>query len=241
MFDFKQGGDFLKKFLFVLKNCPFFAGMTEEEILSILKCVDAKVYCKENQEYVLRAGDSTSAMGLVLKGSVLVIQEDLWGHRNIMAKIEEGDFFAEPYAATPGSVLNVNVVACGHCELMMLNINRLLSVCPTVCQHHNKLIRNLVAVLAGKVLLFNEKITHMSKRTTREKLLSYLSSESIRQGKLFFDIPYDRQQLADYLCVERAAMSAELSKLQKEGLLNTKRNHFELYGPVSNETDSSFL
>ena len=83
-------------------------------------------------------------------------------------------------------------------------------------------------MLAGKVLLFNEKITHMSKRTTREKLLSYLSSESIRQGKLSFDIPYDRQQLADYLCVERAAMSAELSKLQKEGLLNTKRNHFEL-------------
>ena len=86
----------------------------------------------------------------------------------------------------------------------------------------------MVAVLAGRVLLFNEKITHMSKRTTREKLLSYLSSESIKQGKLSFDIPYDRQQLADYLCVERAAMSVELSKLQKEGLLKTKRNHFEL-------------
>ncbi len=168
-------------------------------------------------------------MGLVLKGSVLVIQEDLWGHRNIMSKIEEGDFFAEPYAATPGSVLNINVITCSHCEIMMLNISRLLSVCPTACEHHNKLIRNLVAVLAGRVLLFNEKITHMSKRTTRDKLLSYLSSEgSIKQGKLSFDIPYDRQQLADYLCVERAAMSVELSKLQEEGLLKTKRNHFEL-------------
>ena len=172
-------------------------------------------------------------MGLVLKGSVLVVQEDLWGHRNIMSKIEEGDFFAEPYAATPGSVLNINVITCSHCEIMMLNISRLLSVCPTACEHHNKLIRNLVAVLAGRVLLFNEKITHMSKRTTRDKLLSYLSSESIKQGKLSFDIPYDRQQLADYLCVERAAMSVELSKLQKEGLLKTRRNHFELYEAIS--------
>ena len=83
-------------------------------------------------------------------------------------------------------------------------------------------------MLSQKLLLFNDKITHMSKRTTREKLLSYLSSESIRQGRLSFDIPYDRQQLADFLCVERAAMSVELSKLQKEGLIQTHRNHFEI-------------
>lgn len=145
-----------------------------------------------------------------------------------MSKIEAGGFFAEPYAATPGSVLNISVVTVAPSETLMLNINRLLTVCPTACTHHNRLIRNLVSVLAEKVLQFNEKITHMSKRTTREKLLSYLSSESIRQGSLSFDIPYDRQQLADYLCVERAVMSAELSKLQKEGLLTTRKNHFEL-------------
>lgn len=110
----------------------------------------------------------------------------------------------------------------------MLNIKRLLIACPTACDHHQKLIRNLVSVLANKILLFNDKVTHISKRTTREKLLSYLSAESLRQGSLSFDIPFDRQQLADFLCVERAAMSVELSKLQKEGLLITKRNHFEL-------------
>ena len=102
-------------------------------------------------------------------------------------------------------------------------------MCPSACEHHNLIIRNLVATLAQKVLLFNEKITHMSKRTTREKLLSYLSAESLRQGKLSFTIPYDRQQLADFLCVERSAMSAELSKLQKEGLLEYQRNAFTLF------------
>lgn len=220
----------MKKYLPVLKHCPFFAGMDEGEILSILNCVDAKIRTFDHDEYIFRAGDSTASMGLILSGSVLVIQEDLWGggapeyhvqnrsrrllcgtlRRNARFRFEHQRGNRRPS------------------ETLMLNINRLLTVCPTACTHHNRLIRNLVSVLAEKVLQFNEKITHMSKRTTREKLLSYLSSESIRQGSLSFDIPYDRQQLADYLCVERAAMSAELSKLQKEGLLTTRKNHFEL-------------
>ena len=167
-------------------------------------------------------------MGLVLSGSALIIQEDLWGHRNILSRCKTGDFFGEPYAAKPGSVLNISVVAEKNCEILMLNVRRLLVTCPTACDHHQKLVRNLVSVLANKILIFNDKITHISKRTTREKLLSYLSSESIKHSSLSFDIPFDRQQLADFLCVERAAMSVELSKLQKEGLLKTNRNHFEL-------------
>lgn len=218
----------MDEYLFILKNSPFFTGMSDAEILSILKCVNASLASKKNGEYLLRAGDSTSFTGLVLTGSVLVIQEDLWGRRNVLAKLQAGEFFAEPYAATPGSVLGSSVVAAGTCTYLLLDISRMLTVCPTVCEHHSLLIRNLVSILAKKVLLFNDKITHMSKRTTREKLLSYLSSESVRQGKLSFTIPYDRQQLADFLCVERAAMSVELSKLQKEGLLKTNRSHFEL-------------
>lgn len=218
----------MEKYLFVLKGCPFFSGMSETEILSVLSCIEARTQKLNREEYILRAGESVQAMGLILSGSALIIQEDLWGHRNIMAKITPGDFFAEPYAATPGSVLNLSVVADEETEILFLNINRILSVCPTVCSHHNRLIRNLVSVLAGKVLLLNNKITHMSKRSTRAKLLSYLSSESIRQGRLSFDIPYDRQQLADFLCVERAAMSAEIGKLKKAGILDTERNHFVL-------------
>ena len=214
----------MEKYLFILKSCPFFSGMTEQEILSILHCMDARVVAKERNEYIFRSGESTETMGLVLSGSVLVIQEDLWGHRNILAKVLPGDFFGESYAATPGSVLNISVVANEDAEVLMLNVSRLLTVCQTACTHHTHLIRNLVSVLAGKVLLWDSKITHISKRTTREKLLSYLSSESI----LSFDIPYDRQQLADYLSVERAAMSVELGKLKKEGILDTERNHFVL-------------
>ena len=220
----------MEKYLFILKGCPFFSGMTDQEILTILHCMAARVQMIARNGYIFRAGESTETMGLVLSGSVLVIQEDLWGHRNILTKVLPGDFFGESYAATPGSVLNVSVVANEDAEILMLNVNHLLTTCQNACSHHSRLIRNLVSVLAGKVLQWDSKITHISKRSTREKLLSYLSAESIRQGKLAFDIPYDRQQLADYLSVERAAMSAELSKLKKEGILDTQKNHFVLRG-----------
>lgn len=218
----------MQKYLPILRSCPFFNGMRDEEILSILHCVQASTVARPRGAYILRAGDTTEVMGLVLSGSVLILQEDLWGHRNILSKCTAGDFFGEPYAATSGAVLNVNAVAEADCELLFLNVKRLLTSCPTACDHHQKLIRNLVSVLANRLLVFNDKITHVSKRSTREKLLSYLSSESVRQASLSFDIPFDRQQLADYLCVDRAAMSLELSKLQKEGILKTKRRHFEL-------------
>lgn len=218
----------MKKYLPVLKHCPFFAGMDEGEILSILNCVDAKIRTFDHDEYIFRAGDSTASMGLILSGSVLVIQEDLWGAPEYHVQNRSRRLLCGTLRRNARFRFEHQRGNCRPSETLMLNINRLLTVCPTACTHHNRLIRNLVSVLAEKVLQFNEKITHMSKRTTREKLLSYLSSESIRQGSLSFDIPYDRQQLADYLCVERAAMSAELSKLQKEGLLTTQKNHFEL-------------
>ena len=218
----------MKKYLPILKNSPFFKGLTDNEILSVLHCVEAVTVSKEKDSYIFRVADSTQVMGLVLSGCVLIIQEDLWGHRNILSKCHAGDFFGEPYAASPGAVLNISVVADEDCEIVFLNIQKLLVTCPTACGHHQKLIRNLVSVLANKILILNDKITHVGKRTTREKLLSYLSAESIRHSSLSFDIPFDRQQLADYLCIDRAAMSTEISKLQKEGFIKTHRNHFEV-------------
>lgn len=218
----------MEKYLPVLRTSPFFAGLNDSEILSILHCVDGSIVAKQQGSYIFRAGDYTDVMGLVVSGSTLIIQEDLWAHRNILSKCRVGDFFGEPFAAIPGTILNISVVAETDSEILLLNIRRMLATCPTACAHHQKLIRNLASVLANKILVFNDKITHVSKRTTREKLLSYLSSESIRHSSLAFDIPFDRQQLADFLCVDRAAMSVELSKLQKEGLIKTNRSHFEL-------------
>ena len=218
----------MEKYLSILRNSPFFKGLTDDEILSILHCLNATVISKERDSYIFRAGDSTEVMGLVVSGCVLIIQEDIWGHRNILSKCFTGDFFGEPYAASQRAVLNISVVADENCEIIFLNVKRLLVTCPTACDHHQKLIRNMVSVLANKILILNDKITHVGKRTTRDKILSYLSAEAIRHSSLSFDIPFGRQQLADYLGVDRSAMSNELGKMQKDGLIEVKRNHFRI-------------
>ncbi len=212
----------------VLRSSPLFAGMSQEEILSALRCIDAKKAGFRKDEYILRAGESTASVGLLLSGSALIIQEDLWGYRNVLSKIRPGECFGESFAASPGTPLTVSITAGTDCTVLRLEMGRLLHVCPSACSHHNRLVRNLVTVLSGRLLSFNDKITHMSKRRTRDKLLSYLSGEALRHDSLSFDIPYNRQELADYLCVERSAMSAELSRLQKEGILKTRQNHFDL-------------
>jgi len=126
----------MQKYLPVLRSCPFFTGLTDDEILSILHCVSAAKITRPRGSYIFRAGDSTEVMGLMLSGSTLVIQEDLWGHRNILSKCSTGDFFGEPYAATPGAILNISVVAEEDCEILLLNVKRLLTSCPTACDHH---------------------------------------------------------------------------------------------------------
>ena len=129
----------------------------------------------------------------------------------------------------PDTPLGSSVVAEKDCEILLLHVQKLLSVCSSACSRHTRLIQNLVThSCPKKSWRSHNKLTHLSKRSTKEKLLSYLSEESIRQGSLSFSIPFDRQQLADYLCVERAALSVVISKLQKEGVLSAEKNHFTL-------------
>lgn len=224
----------MEQYLPLLAQTALFHGLTEGELRQTLNCLGAVKKRYSKQSFLLRSGDQATTMGLMLSGSALLVQEDLWGRRNILAQVAAGDAFAEAFAAASGP-LNLSVVAQEDCEALLLDLNRVLTLCPSACPSHTKLVHNLVAVLAQKLLVLNDKITHMSRQTTREKLLSYLSAQAQRQGRLTFDIPYDRQQLADYLCVDRAAMSAELSKLQKQGLLQYHRNHFTLFAPAPSE------
>ena len=211
-----------------LTNIELFSGVKETEISAMLNCLQAVTTEKEKHEFILRCGETTQNMGILLEGSALITQDDIWGNRNIISKLRPGESFAEPFAASNGIPLNIDVVADSKCELMLIPMNRILTTCSSSCEFHNRIIRNMVTILARKVLIFNDKITHVSKRATRDKVLSYLSSEARRQGKLSFDIPFDRQQLADYLCVERSALSVVLSEIMKEGMITYKKNHFTM-------------
>ena len=155
----------------------------------------------------------------------------IWGNRNILSKTGPGQTFADVFACAPGAVLNVSVEAESTMTVMFLHIRRVLSVCPSACSYHSRFIRNLLGELAEKNLRLNEKLTHMGQRTTRAKLMSYFSAEALRRGVYEFDIPFSRQQLADYLGVERSGLSVELGKMWDEGLLDFHKSHFLLKTP----------
>ena len=218
----------MEDFLPVIRSAPLFFGVSEGELTAMLACLNAEKRDFLKKAFVLRAGDTVESIGLVLSGSVLMIQEDIWGNRNILSKAGPGQTFAAAFACAPGARLNVSVVAETPVTAMFLNVRRVLEVCPSACAHHSRIIRNLLSELAEKNLRFNEKLTHMSQRSTRAKLMSYLSTEAQRLGKYEFDIPFSRQQLADYLAVDRSGLSQALTTLHTNGLLDFHKNHFVL-------------
>lgn len=220
----------METYLPVLRLSPLFRGLEGAQILSVLGCLNARLRTYVKDETILAEGKPVQAFGLVLEGGALVTREDFWGNRNIIAGIGPGEVFAESYACTAGAPLAVSVVARERTAVLHLNAASVLTACASACAHHSALIRNLVGMLAAKNLRMNEKLEHMSQRSTREKLLSFLSAESRRAGRAAFDIPFDRQQLADYLSVDRSAMSAELCRLRDEGVLAFHKNHFDLHG-----------
>lgn len=205
-----------------------FTGITIDEIKEMLTCLSARERTFSKDEMIYSYGEHITCLGIVLEGSVHIVKEDFWGNANLMSECMPGDVFGEAYAITPSESLEMNIFAASECRVLFLEVAKVLSVCSSACEFHNRLIRNLLTLVSRKNFQLNRKLEHMSKRTTREKLLSYLSLESRKSGSASFTIPFNRQQLADYLSVDRSAMSNELCKLRDEGILTFQKNNFTL-------------
>ena len=208
-----------------LTKTEIFAGATEEEVSSMLNCLSAKKKKYQKDEIIFHAGDIVSSIGVMLKGNALIENDDIWGNRSVLDYVKEGQIFAETYACALDEKLMVNVIAMSDCEVLFLDVRKILKVCPNACEFHQNLVQNLLAISAQKNLNLSRRIFHTSSKTI---LLSYLSYQAMEREKEEFDIPYNRQQLADYLGVDRSAMSNELGKMQKDGLIEVKRNHFRI-------------
>lgn len=200
----------------------------------MLNCLGAAERGYTKGEQIYHSGDYVTDLGMVLSGSVLIQTDDLWGNTTVLDRIGPGQIFAETYACVPGEPLMVDVVAAEGTQVLFLNVERVLRVCSHTCAHHSKLIRNLLLLSAQKNLNLSRKIFYTSSKTIRGRLLSYLSYQARRNGTPSFTIPFNRQQLADYLNVERSALSNELSKMQRDGLLVVEKNHFTLTRNSSN-------
>ena len=213
---------------FFLANTSLFHGIREDEIKDLLSCLNAREKTYKKDETILRAGDTVSQIGLVEEGSVNIVVNFYWGNSNIFGHVEKGSIFAENYAAVPGKELICDVVAAEDARVVFLDMNKLESTCGKNCTFHNRLIHNLLKISAQKNLGLSSRMMHIAPKSLRERLLSYLSEQATVQGSAHFTIPFDRQQLADYLGVDRSAMSNELSKMQKDGLIEYRKNEFTL-------------
>ena len=212
----------------LLQKSPLFSGVDEENIKKLCDCLDAREKKYAKDEFIFHADDRVRFVYLILSGSVHIIDEDFWGNRAIIETIEENTLFGEAYVFASMESHLVSVVSAEDSVILEMDPTRLFKVCPNGCECHSKLVDNTIPILSEKIVRLTEKYGHITRRTIRGKLLSYLSRCARQAHGSSFCIPYSRQQLADFLCVDRSALSHELSKLKKEGLVQYHKNEFQL-------------
>ncbi|MQN02391.1 MAG: Crp/Fnr family transcriptional regulator [Lachnospiraceae bacterium] len=217
-----------EKDLSELKHARIFNKISEQQIQALMGCVRGEIRTFPKDSIVLPAGEKTDSIGVLMEGKLQVESVDYWGNTAVMRLISPGEIFGEAYAASDSEPMPNDVVSLTDCRILFMNMHRMLTECQQACTFHNQLIQNLFKIATRRNRYMNRKISHMSKRTTREKLLSYLSDIAKQNDSNHFTIPFDRQQLADYLSVERSAMSAELSRMAKDGLIKYHKNEFTL-------------
>lgn len=223
----------MKQYQDILKKSPLFLGLTDDERSQALSALRARVQKAPKNAVLLLAGQAVKDIGILLEGRAQIIREEYTGERNILADLVPGELFAEAFACaslqqTEDCPIPVTVIATAESSVLWIPCGRLIVMDAEGDVTHGKLAGNLMRVLANKNLLLNRKIGYLSQRSTREKLLAYLSDQAAMQGSREFTIPFNRQELADYLCVERSAMSATLGKLREEGILTFRKNFFHL-------------
>lgn len=218
----------MKEYSKILKSVALFEGLKEEELDAVLSCLSAKTGKYSKNQIILQHGESTTNIGIVLSGQVQIIKEDYYGNRNLFANLSESMLFGETFICADIKTLPVSVISTTESVILWIDYRRIISPCNQVCSFHSTLIYNMLRIVAMKNILLNQKIEFTSKRTTREKLIAYLSAEAQKIDNNHFTIPFNRQELADYLNVDRSAMSAELGKLRDEGLIDFHKNEFTL-------------
>lgn len=231
----QQKEKIMEKYLSILRYSTLFWGIQEKDFMSLIHCLDGRLISYTKGEIIYHSGDVIQNVGVVLSGSICILEDDFWGNRTILGTAEPGELFGEVYACLQSEVIANNVMANEKTDVLFLDVKRVMTTCSASCNFHNRLIQNLLKVMAERNLMLTQKMRHMSKRTTRDKLLSYLSAQSEKQKSRSFQISLNRQQLADYLAVDRSAMSSALSKLRDEGVLEFHKNNFKLKEFVEEE------
>ena len=215
----------------ILQRSMLFKGLNEKDVSAALDFLQAEEKPYRKGTAILHAGTLTERMGLVLEGSVTIENNDMWGNRTILSHVGKGQFFAETYAFLPGEPMLVDVTANENCRILFLRTGNLHRSLPSVGSWIMPFISNLLSISAHKNLALSERSFHTAPKTIRGRVMSYLNTVSLQKSGRKFDIPFDRQQMADYLNLERSALSKELGKMQRDGMITVRKNHFILHDP----------
>ena len=218
----------MKNYLEILLQCPLFSEIAPENLTVMLTCLGARIEHFDKKYTILAEGNPAKYIGIVLTGSAQMIRVDYYGNRSLLAEIEPTQLFGESFACAEVPAVPVTIVANEPCDVMLVECDHVLHTCTNHCGFHQQLIFNLMKALAAQNLQFHQKLEITSKRTTREKLMTYLDRQAQKHQSAEFEIPFDRQELADYLEVDRSGLSAEISKLRREGILACEKNRFTL-------------
>ena len=207
---------------------PLFNGINQNDLQTLLKCLNAVKKEYKKGSTILQEGTSVEQIGLVLEGMVLITHSDVWGNTHILNSLTLGDVFGESYALSRQQVLLVNVKAVEDTKILFLDVSHLIRTCGTSCQFHHQIIQNLLEISSSKNIQLSRRIFYTSAKSIRARLMAYFSDCVKNNNRYLFQIPFDRQQLADYLSVDRSALSNELSKMQKDGLIEYEKNTFKI-------------
>jgi len=219
----------MEKYITLLKKTRLFAGLEEAEIGAMCACLGVRERRYEKGAYVLRSGESMGSLMLLAEGRLLIQSDDYWGKRSILSAIEPGEMFGEAYAGEENIPAINDVVAVESSVVLFFDLRRMLSTCASACAFHSRTVKNLFFAVCEKNRSLVSKMGIFAGRSTREKLMAYLSMEARRQGGGEIVLSFDRQQLADFLAVDRSAMSRELGKMRSEGLISFSRRKFTLH------------
>lgn len=211
-----------------LKVSPVFGGIATNELPGLLHCLDAKRKSFAKNEYIFMAGDYINSVGVIISGQIQIERHDITGNRILLGEFGPGELFGEAYACAQIEHVPVNVLASSPVDVLFIDCKRIISVCPSSCKFHTQLVENLLRIVATKNILLNQKITAVSQRSLRDKLLTYLGAEAQKHNSRTFSLNFNRQELADYLCADRSAVSRELSRLKEEQIIDFNGDVFEL-------------
>lgn len=211
-----------------LAKIQLFHGFTEEHLSEALRVFHAQPRNYRKDQIILHEGSQTDVMGIILSGSVTIERDDYLGNRSILAHISAGEYFAETYAFVEHVPLMINVVANEDCEILFLNLGRIRASELSSFPWYPLLLVNLLTIATKKNIELSERSFHVFPKTVRGRIYSYLTAMSHQKQSPEFEIPFNRQQMADYLNLDRSALSRELCKMRDEGLILFQKNHFKL-------------